>query len=43
MCVCQISQLAADGLAAGFLDLDMQPGDTIATWLPKDDVDLVSM
>ncbi len=33
-------QLAADGLAAGFLDLGFQPGDTIAAWLPKDDVDL---
>ncbi len=35
-------QLAADGLAAGFLDLGLQPGDTIAAWLPVDDADLVS-
>jgi len=35
-------QLAADGLAAGFLDLGLQPGDTIAAWLPGDDADLVS-
>lgn len=33
-------QLAADGLAAGFLDLGLKPGDTIAAWLPADDVDL---
>ncbi len=33
--------MAADGLAAGFLDLGLQPGDTIAAWLPTDDVDLV--
>lgn len=33
-------KLAADGLAAGFLDLGLQPGDTIAAWLPAEDVDL---
>lgn len=37
---CQNTQLAADGLAAGFLDLGLQPGDTIAAWLPAEDVDL---
>ena len=35
-------QLAADGLAAGFLDLGLQPGDTIAALVPVDDADLVS-
>lgn len=34
-------QLAADGLAAGFLDLGLKPGDTIAAWIPEDDADLV--
>lgn len=33
-------KLAADGLAAGFLDLGLKPGDTILAWLGKDVVDL---
>ncbi|TFJ85986.1 hypothetical protein NSK_002806 [Nannochloropsis salina CCMP1776] len=33
-------KLAADGLAAGFLDLGLKPGDTIAAWIPEDDADL---
>lgn len=27
-------------MAAGFLDLNLQPGDTIAAWLAPDDADL---
>lgn len=35
-------KLAADGLATGFLDLGLSPGDTILAWLPADSADLVS-